>query len=358
MVKELNEINNLGDVEAEVKASSEVGGEDENSGVVVAAPVNGRDISIVTAEIHELSRQANTMVLWYAIEIGRRLCEAKELLNHGEWGDWLARNIKFSHSKVNDLMKLFREYGAEQITLFGAVTNSQTFANLPYSKALQLLAVPSEEREEFAREVGVEDLSSRELAQVIKERDEARKAASEAQAREKELKDKADKADQAANEARQKASAADALRAEVTRLEKAVQKANESASEWKDKYDGAIANPQIPEDRLEEAKAEAEAAAQRELDELKKQLETAENEAKRAEEARIKAEEQLAMVENKLKTAAPEVAEFRAIYEEAQRVSNVLVDKLKEINRTEHETAVKLLRAVHALGDALKGAEI
>ena len=147
---------------------------EQNKITVAGTASPSRDIAVVTAEIKELNRQAQKMALVYAVEIGRRLCEAKEMLEHGEWGKWLKEEVDFSQSTANNCMKLFREYGAEQITLFGAVTNSQAFENLPYTKALQLLAIPAEEREEFAREVGADELSSRELAAVIKERDEAR----------------------------------------------------------------------------------------------------------------------------------------------------------------------------------------
>ena len=55
-----------------------------------------RDIGIVTAEIKEIRRDANNMALMYAIEIGRRLVEAKSVLPHGEWGDWLKNEVDFS----------------------------------------------------------------------------------------------------------------------------------------------------------------------------------------------------------------------------------------------------------------------
>ena len=81
------------------------------------------------------------------------------------------------------LNKLYEEYGAAQISIFGASVDSQTFANLPYSKALQLLAVPRDEREAFAEEVGAADLSVKELKAAIEERDRAKKEAEEAAAK-------------------------------------------------------------------------------------------------------------------------------------------------------------------------------
>ena len=110
-----------------------------------------RSIEVVTDEIKSLVSSAQSVMLGYAVEIGRRLVEAKDLLPHGEWGKWLREKVEFSQSSANNFMKLFEEYGDRQFTLFGAaVSNSQTFGNLSYTKALRLLAVPGEEREEFA----------------------------------------------------------------------------------------------------------------------------------------------------------------------------------------------------------------
>ena len=43
-----------------------------------------RDIEVVTAEIKDICAQARRMMLIYAVEVGRRLDEAKEILPHGE----------------------------------------------------------------------------------------------------------------------------------------------------------------------------------------------------------------------------------------------------------------------------------
>jgi hypothetical protein len=82
---------------------------------------NVRDIDIVTNEINSLLSQAQCLLLTFAVEIGRRLVEAKSLLPHGEWGSWLRERVGFSQSSANNYMKIFEEYGDEQITLFATV---------------------------------------------------------------------------------------------------------------------------------------------------------------------------------------------------------------------------------------------
>ena len=79
-----------------------------------------RDIAVITAEIKSIRQQANAMALLYAVEIGRRLEEAKRALPYGEWGKWLENEVEFSQSSANNFMRLFEEYGSAQISIFGA----------------------------------------------------------------------------------------------------------------------------------------------------------------------------------------------------------------------------------------------
>ena len=139
----------------------------------VEAELEERTPEIVAAEIRQIADQTRKMVLNSSIEIGKRLCEAKEMVPHGEWAAWLEKNVDFSQSSANNFMKIYTEYGDIQGELWGASAKSQTFGNLSYSQAVALLAVPAEEREEFVKENHVEDMSTRELQEAIKARDEA-----------------------------------------------------------------------------------------------------------------------------------------------------------------------------------------
>lgn len=333
------------------------------------ASLSARDIAVITAEIKQLNSQAQKMALCYAIEIGRRLCEAKEMLEHGKWGEWLKTEVSFSQSTANNCMKLFKEYGAEQISLFGAVTNSQAFENLPYTKALQLLAIPADEREEFAREVGAEELSSRELAAVIKERDEARKAIEAANAREEKLKKRAEEAEAAALRSEQTAAEAEDLKREAEKLAVELENAKAKADKLKAQLDKAKIDPKIPPEKLAEIKAEAEAAAKSEADQATKEREAelqamrerlaeAEKTAQAAEEERKQATEKLEAAEKRIRAASPAVAEFKALFEEFQRMADGLIGKLSEVKETDSEMSVRLLGAIHALGNQLVSVEV
>ena len=153
----------------------------------VEAEFEERTPEIVAAEIRQIADQTRKMVLNSSIEIGKRLCEAKEMIPHGEWGNWLEHSVNFKQSTANNLMKIYTEYGDIQGQLWGASAKSQTFGNLSYSQAVALLAVPAEEREEFVKENHVEDMSTRELQEAIKARDEALAAVEKAEKKEKKL---------------------------------------------------------------------------------------------------------------------------------------------------------------------------
>lgn len=139
----------------------------------------------IGAEIRALTYQAKCMTVYYGVEIGRRLTEVKQMVGHGNWGEWIKSETEFSQATATRFMKVYEVYAADQIGIFGAEAKSSTLQNLSISNALRLLAVPEDERESFATEVDAEHISARELEQAIRERDEAKRAAAEAQASEK-----------------------------------------------------------------------------------------------------------------------------------------------------------------------------
>ena len=72
----------------------------------------------LAVEIVTFDRQAKITAVSCAIEIGERLLEAKELVPHGEWGNWLKKNVNYSQSTANNFMRLYKEYGNDQGSLF------------------------------------------------------------------------------------------------------------------------------------------------------------------------------------------------------------------------------------------------
>ena len=304
-----------------------------------------RDIQTVTTEIKILHRQAQGMILNYAIEIGRRLKEAKSLLEHGEWGEWLENEGDFSRSTANNFMKIFEEYGAKQVSLFGDA-NSQTLGNLPYTHALKLLAVPAEEREEFVEEHHVEDLSSRELDRLIKERDAAVRRAEESEERElaqadalaelETLREKVETQEQMAGEGRaalrqmeEKVSAA------KERLEQEKKKAKEREEKLRRELEEARKNPDVPEEILQKLRAEVEEATSA-------SVEKAQKEAQEAKAALEQARKDLALADG-------DMAVFKELFRRVQEDFGMMEDAIRRIGEKNAESAEKLRTAVQAL---------
>lgn len=330
------------------------------------APV--RDISVITAEIRDIRRQANAMALIYAVEIGRRLVEAKEALPYGEWGRWLKEEAEFSQSTANNFMRLFEEYGSAQISIFGASVDSQTFANLPYSKALSLLAVPPEEREEFAEEVHADEISVRELKAAIEARDEEKRRADSfaeqveaAEAARAEAEAKTAEAEKAAEEARKLAGEAENLRKQLQEEMIAKEKEHVTSAALRQELEKVRKDPEIPKSRLDAIRKEAEKSAKQAAEEAaKKELETAQAKAERAvkeaaaaRNAASEAERRAAEAEKKLKTASPEVAAFKALFDSVQASVQKLRGMIETVRGTDPETADKLSKALHAFGASL-----
>lgn len=320
-----------------------------------------REIGVITAEIKDLCRQAQTMALLYAVEIGRRLEEAKNVLPYGKWGEWLSSEVEFSQSSANNFMRLYEEYGASQISIFGASVDSQTFANLPYSKALQLLAVPKDEREAFAAEVGASDLSVKELKAAIEERDRARKEAEEAKAREEALADKLAEAEAAAEESAAKTEEAKTLRKKLEDMAGELERVKNNATSLRGQLKKAEADPKIPKEKLEQIRKEAEDAARKEaeaeaaadLEAAKERAAEAETEAKAAKVAAKQAQERLEEAQKKLKTASPEVTAFKTLFDSMQGTAAKLRTMIEKIRSEDPETADKLAAALKAFGGSL-----
>ena len=292
-----------------------------------------RDIKTVTTEIRTLHRQAQCMVLGYAIEIGRRLKEAKAMLDHGQWGPWLREEVDFSQSSANNFMRIFEEYGAQQVSLFGDA-NSQALGNLPYTHALRLLALPAEEHH-------AEELSTRELEKLIRERDEARRAEQDAQ----EKAAAADKARAAAEELAKGAEDArrDALAAaeRLKNAQAAEKDAKAAAKQAKAELKALRENPVIPAEVLEKLRAEeAERAAETAQKETARRVAEAE---KAAQESARRAEQ----AERQLAAADPEVATFKAWFRAVQDDFARMQETHAQV--TDQAKADKLRAAVRAL---------
>lgn len=324
-----------------------------------------RTLNTVTAEIITIKEQTQKLILDSAIELGRRLCEAKLMTEHGEWGAYLRDEVDFSQSTANNLMRIFEEYGDEQSSLFGASAKSQTFGKLNYSKALALLSVPSEEREDFIENNQVDDMSTRELQKAIKERDAAIKAKEDA---EKAEADARKLADERADAIRQAEDSATEAQAEAERI----QAEKDELENQLDKLLNAEPVPAAEPDEgvLDAARKEAAAAAKKEAEEkLKKKIAKADEDKKKAEDAKAAAEAERDRIKQQLEQEKTESSErliamqkqltaansqtmtvFKLHFETAQTALDKMTECIYELDEIEDsEMRGKLSKALRAM---------
>lgn len=246
-----------------------------------------RPLETVKQEILSLTQQAQVSAVHYACEIGKRLIEAKEQVGHGNWGEWLEKEVNYSQSTAESFMKIYREYGNDQLSLFSDFSKSQTIGNLSISKLLLLTSVPADEREDFAKEVDAENISVRELQEKLKEKDglieEEKTKAEEAAKNIKRLEEDIKKRDAKIADLDaivseyesqiEDAPSGDMGDAQKSEIEKVKKEYEDKLAKLKEKNEKDIKKKAEAEEKLKNdiAKANAERdAAERKVDELQK----------------------------------------------------------------------------------------
>ena len=348
----------------------------ENIGDVIAKTLEGeppatvsapRTLDQIAADIVRKDQQVGLGL----ISIGNDLIEAKERVEHGKWREWLDLNVGYSERKAQMCMQVARRYGS----------NPQLVADLGIRKVTALMLLPSGEDAEFLETHDVPNMSTRELEQAIRERDEA-KAAAEAAAihagqLQRELDDERQTVDrlldsstkyeetnaalvednkELAYKLRQTAERVKDLESapkEVYQDEAAIRKAADEAraaaeAEWSAKVKEA-------EDKLAKAKEKAEKAEEKakkageqtsgEVANLK-----AEAEQLRAELERAKLEQAKASI-----SGDADLAAFQLLFEAAQTDVNKMRGILLKVRGRENsELGEKLTAALLALAEKVK----
>lgn len=321
------------------------------SETVITVPV--RDINTITSEIRYIQNDVQQYAAQGALKIGERLCEAKELLGHGEFLPWIKDEFGWTDRTAQKLMAVYREFGDSQKSLFGPEINTKTYSDLPVSKLYLLISVPESEREDFVKENNVAEMSVREMEKLLREKKEAEDESREAHAELDKLADKYAALSAVASEQEKELKAA---QADVSASIEAAKK--EAAAEAEKARRAAEKAQKAAEAEVKKARDEAEAAKkdlqqlrdnpeipQEVMDKLKAQF------GKAAEEAEARAR----AAEAKLKTADPDVAMFKLHFDNLQKTAASmaqLITKMKQSGNA--DMADKLSRAACAVLERAK----
>ena len=302
-----------------------------------------RPIEVIEGEILFYKQVAGGAVL----EIGRRLMEAKEQLRHGEWESWLEEKVGFSVRSAQRYMKLAKGHG-----------ESDTVSLLGTRKALVLLGLEDSERSEFLEENNAENMTVRELEEAIRERNEARLAAEQAQADAQVAKAGKDKLEAEMVLANSRIQAADKeaekLRAQIKKLESrpvevAVQVDEKAVAAAR--AEGELKGRKDAQKEAEEAAGKVEKA----MKDRRQRLERAEKESREAKEDAQQLQKKLeaAGKQSKLGGSA-ELVEFNAHFRIAQEQVEEMAAIIRSL-RSGGDTglAEKLCRAMGALANMI-----
>jgi myosin heavy subunit len=309
-----------------------------------------RTPEIVASEIKTIRQQAERYVVSASVEIGCRLVEAKEMVPHGKWAEWLEQEVNYSQRTANNLMRFYTEYGDEQKSLFSKGVNSQSIANLSYTKAVALFDVPADERESFIEEVDPDNLLSvRELKEIIKKREQERDEALiklEEAATDEEIKKELEKTQN-----------------EKQAIEEKLSGVNKEIADKEEKRAKAEADLVKTKEKLKKAKEETERLKniKSELSPEEKQQLTAEAEKKANEKFENELKElnadiaslsgQKEELEKKLSLAGNQYAQqFKYLFEEYQEMYNKLSGLILKVKNTgATELADKFTNALKAI---------
>lgn len=298
---------------------------------IITAPY--RSVQTITAEIMGIATQTAQVLFISACEMGKRMLEAKELVNHGEWGSYLddlCKQLGIGKSTAHNWMKLYRECGDSP--------NFQALGNITYTKAVRLLALPEETREEILQENNVEDMSSRELEQAIKEKRAIQGMLAIAQETNSELTHRNDQ-----------------LEKERASLKKSLERAESAEATAKAELQQLREHPEIPPSLIaktvDEAKARAMADAQSAIKAA--QAETAEKEEARAnmEAALTDAQKQIKELTAASQLSGQDAASFRVLFDQIPPLFNQMMGYLLKVEQSDPELGGKLRFAAQRMGE-------
>jgi len=229
-----------------------------------------RTADTIAVEINTIKRQTQKVMLSASIEIGKRLSEARQMVEHGHWGTWLQDNVSYSERTAQNLIKVYEQFGdafgANEMDSLFASNQPNVFQELSYTQAVALLAIPTmEERKEFVQKNDMESMSTRELQEAIKARKDAENRVTESEKQRQELERKLREQEQKTQDEQQK------IRQEAQKRETITQQleaAKQEIQQLQQNLDEATMAPPDPEkeQRIRELEKTIQSLQQRQSD--------------------------------------------------------------------------------------------
>ena len=209
---------------------------------------------------------------------------------------------------------------------------------MTYTKAVKLLSLPEEAREEFLQEHDVEDMSARQLEQAIRERKAAQELLAIAQENASDLERRLDEQSK-----------------ETVALKKALDKAESAEKAAKADLQKLRENPEIPADKVQQFADEALAQARKEMDEKirQAQAETADKEEARQgmENALVEAQRQIKELKSQSQLTSKDAASFSILYDQIVSSYNQMMGHLLKVEASDPELGKKFRYAAKRMAE-------
>lgn len=292
---------------------------------------------LIAGEINAIKAQVRRATLAAAVEIGRKLIEARALVPHGRWLDWLSTHVNYSDRTAQNLIAVFEEYGKNP--------NPQALSDLSYTQAVALLGLPAEQRDALI-DSGAANLSTRELeAEVKRLREENGR-------QQLTLAELEAKAETAALDARREKEDAERAAAEYARKLKAAKEAKAALKKQNSAFaDRSAQDAQRASDAVNRANKSDQA-----LKEARARIEELEaREPEKVVELPPEAAQELERLRDQARRAPSEaVIRLRAGYERlADEIRNTAA-LLEAVKAEDPETAAKYGAALEKAAEAMK----
>jgi chromosome segregation ATPase len=327
---------------------------------IIATTGNARDQHVVATEINMIKVQTNKIFLSSAVEIGKRLKEAKQMVGHGNWEDWLKNEVSYSQRTATNLIRIHDEYGP--LLLENQIGNQ--VADLGYTQAVAMLKLDFEERENFIEENDVTGMSKRDLEAAIKEKNDILKEKEILEGRvkalidnqtvlEQEIKEHSSETDQYETEIKNYKSQIEDMKKKVLEVDDLEKQLDESKSE--------SADPELIkslEEQLTKANAEAK-ALKTELQEKSqtiasyKPTEKIVEVIKEVEVVPFKTKVEIDALKRKL-AASENTVKYKATFQVLVSLFDELINILNDIKATDTEEYEKYKGATNKLLEQLK----
>lgn len=230
-----------------------------------------RSADVIAVEITTIKAQVKQTIATGAFEIGKRLCEAKEIVPSGEWLSYIENRLDYKKSTAENLMRIFRECAGQEALPGIGKSPAELFGQLSQSQMVSMLSLPVEQRAELVESnPELPEMSAREIQKLVKDIKAAEKEKADAEKerdRERKAREKADKlATDQADRAEKAETQLKTLRQSSADLDKELDREREERGRLEEKVRELESRPiEINAEPSEEMKAQIRAEAQAEM---------------------------------------------------------------------------------------------